>query len=255
MSSVSQFFRGLLIPIQGVFLIFTSFKLLLLAFIPFWLAVFAGIYCIYAFWSQTSSLLPFVVQWLPGFADFVAKLKIGEFSLFGAIFQGLFWVFLVLFSLYFSYIVLCILGAPFYSLMTDQILQRKGIQPGLKNNFVRWLYTSLKMFIITFVKLVLFMAITAFLFVVSFWSFGLMLVPLVVCLMIAYDCVDFSLECMNYSLRQRWDYFQSHFSLYLGLGLSILLFSLIPGFFTLCLPFFIAGAADAFASIANGRTE
>lgn len=160
-------------------------------------------------------------------------------------------MFLVLFSLYFSYIVLCILGAPFYSLMADQILIRRGLQPHVKNNFLRWLYTSLRMFIISFVKLLLFMIVTAFLFVVSFWSFGFMLVPLVVCLMIAYDCIDFSLECMNYSFGQRWSYFQNHFPLFVGLATTVLLFSLLPLFFTICLPFFIAGAADAFAAIAT----
>lgn len=62
MTSMSLFFRGLLVPFQGLFLIFTSLKLLLLAFIPFWIAVFGGIYLIYSFWSQTDALLPVVLQ-------------------------------------------------------------------------------------------------------------------------------------------------------------------------------------------------
>lgn len=253
MSGVGKFLRGFLIPFQGAFLVFTNLKLFLLAIIPFWIAVFLAIYLISTFWSQSVSLLPIVLSWVPGFATFVDQLKIGEFSLIAALFQGLFWVFLVLFSFYFSYIALCILGAPFYSLMADRILSRKGIQPHLKNNFIRWLYTSLRMLIISIVKLILFVALTSFLFIVSFWSFGLMLVPLVVCLMIAYDCIDFSLECMNYSFGQRWRYFQDHFSLFLGLALAILFFSFIPGLFTLTLPFFIAGGAEAFADLATPR--
>jgi hypothetical protein len=251
MSSVNQFLKGLLVPMHGFFIVITSFQLFFLAIIPFWIAVFAAIYIAVTFWSRSSELLPLILHWVPGFAHFVDQIKIGEFSLFAALFQGLFWVFLVLFSLYFSYIVLCILGAPFYSLMVDRILFKKGIQPQIKNNFFRWLYTSLKMLIISFIKLLFFLVITALLFVVSFWSFGVMLVPLVVCLMIAYDCVDFSLECMNYSLTARWKYFRDHFALFSGLALSILLFSFIPGLFTLSLPFFIAGAAEAFAYLAK----
>lgn len=251
MPSVNPFFKGLLVPMHGFFIVITSFQLFFLAILPFWIVVFVAIYMAVTFWSRSSELLPIILQWVPGFAHFVEQIKIGEFSLFAALFQGLFWVFLVLFSLYFSYIVLCLLGAPFYSLMVDRILLKKGIQPKIKNNFFRWLYTSLKMLIISLTKLIVFLVITAFLFVISFWSFGVMLVPLVVCLMIAYDCVDFSLECMNYSFTERWRYFRNHFSLFAGLALSILIFSFIPGLFTLSLPFFIAGAAEAFATLAK----
>lgn len=253
MNGVGKFFRGFLIPVQGVFLVFTNMRLFLLAIIPFWLAVFLAIYMIANFWSHSTSLMPFVMNWMPGFATFADQIKVGQFSLFAALFQGVFWVFLVLFALYFSYIVLSILGSPFYSLMADRILIRKGIQPHLKNNLIRWLYTSLRMFIISIVKLIFFVGLTSFLFVVSFWSFGLMLVPLVVCLMIAYDCIDFSLECMNYSFSQRWRYFNDHFSLFLGLALAILICSFIPGLFTISLPFFIAGGAEAFADLATPR--
>lgn len=251
MNSAMQFLRGFLVPFQGFFIVFTSLSIFLLAVIPFWIAVFLAFYFIYTFWSGSSWLLPFFLDWMPGFANFVEQIKIGEFSLFSAIFQGFFWVFLVLFSLYFSYMVLCLVGSPFYSLMADRILIRKGVQPKIKNNFARWLYTSIKMLIVSLLKMCFFMLITAALFVASFWSFGLMLLPFVVCLMIAYDCVDFSLECMNYTLRQRWKYFGNHFSFYLGLSFSILMFSFIPGLFTFCLPFFIAGGAEAFADFKN----
>jgi uncharacterized protein involved in cysteine biosynthesis len=246
---MGKFLKGFLVPIQGFFLVITNFKLFMLAIIPFWMAVFAAIYLIYNFWSNSQSVMLFFIDWLPGFNFFVEQIKGGEFSLFTALLQGLIWVFLILFSFYFSYIILCILGAPFYSLMADRILVSKGLALPVKNNLFRWLYTTLRMLMISLLKLIFFAFATGVLFVLSFWSFGIVLVPLVVCLMIAYDCIDFSLECMNLTIRQRWAYFKQNSSLFFGLAFAILIFSLIPGLFTISLPFFIAGGAEAYADL------
>lgn len=254
MSSSSQFFKGLLIPFNGVYIVVTSFKLLMLALVPILLAVVAGIYLMVTLWSSSTSLMSLLLEWMP-WLDQLLQYRLGDISFLGIVFQGLFWMFMILFTIYFSYLVLIIIGAPFYSLLVDKILVRRGLQPPVQNNFIRWLYTSLKMFIITLFKLVIFMSATAILFVLSFWSLGVILVPLMVGFMIAYDCIDFSLECMNYSLKNRWNYFSSHMPFFSGLVVVILLFSFIPGLFTLSLPFFIAGGADAFASIAQSEAS
>lgn len=73
--------------------------------------------------------------------------------------------------------------------------------------------------------------------------------PFFLSLMMAYDCMDFSFECMTMSLRERIQYFFAHMSLFAGLALSVLVISVIPGLFTVALPFFIAGGAAAFADI------
>ena len=87
-----------------------------------------------------------MIQWFPWLAQ-MAQYRIAEISLLGVIFQGLFWMFLILFTIYFSYLILTILGAPFCSLIVDKILVRRGLQPPVQNNLLRWLYTSLKMII------------------------------------------------------------------------------------------------------------
>jgi uncharacterized protein involved in cysteine biosynthesis len=214
------------------------------------LAMGLAVYLLLTLWSSSTSFMTMLIQWVPWLGEMM-QYRLGNVSLLGIIVQGLFWMFLILFTIYFSYLVLTILGAPFYSLIVDKILVRRGLRPPVQNNLLRWLYTTIKMLIINLLKLVLFMTITGLLFVVSFWSLGIMLVPLCVGCMIAYDCMDFSLECMNYSLRARWNYFCDHLSFFAGLVLVILFFSFIPGLFTISLPFFIAGGADAFASIAQ----
>jgi uncharacterized protein involved in cysteine biosynthesis len=232
----------------------TSFKLFILALIPLLLAIAVGIFFLVSLWTSTGTFMEFILEWAPWLHQMM-QFRFGEISILGMVFQGLFWVFMILFAIYFSYLALIIIGAPFYSLLVDKILLQRGLQPPVQNNFIRWLYTSLKMLIVSLFKLVIFMTATGLLFIVSFWSLGVILVPLLVGFMIAYDCIDFSLECMNYSLRKRRQYFTDHLSFFSGLALAILFFSFIPGLFTISLPFFIAGGADAFASIAQSEAS
>ncbi|MCC6137211.1 MAG: EI24 domain-containing protein, partial [Bdellovibrionaceae bacterium] len=109
--------------------------------------------------------------------------------------------------------------------------------------------TTVRMLIISLIKIVFFLGLAIVLFVVSFFTIGMFLVPLCLSLMMSYDCMDFSFECMTMSLRQRLRYFFDHLSLFAGLALAIMVISVIPGLFTIMLPFFIAGGAAAFSDI------
>ncbi len=56
---------------------------------------------------------------------------------------------------------------------------------------------------------------------------------------------------MTFSIRQRWRFFYDNIPAFAGLALIILVVGTLPGFFTLCLPFFIAGGADLFGDLHN----
>lgn len=246
---MTNFVRGFSIPFRGVLLVFSSLRLLLLAVIPFWLCLFGVIYGVWKIWNSSFTIVPYLMSWVPGLYSFTEKLKIGEFSLIAAIIQGTFWFFLLIFASYFSYIVLCIIGAPFYSFMADIILLRRGVDARVKNNIFHWLYTAIRMVIISVIKICFFLGLSVVLFVISFFTIGMLIVPLCLSVMMAYDCLDFSFECMTMSLKERIRYFFSNLPLFAGLALSILVISVIPGLFTIMLPFFIAGGAAAFADI------
>lgn len=246
---MNHFVRGFATPFRGMLLVFSSFRLLILAIIPFWLCFFSLIYFLWAMWNSSFSLVPYLMEWVPGLYSFTEKLKIGEFSFVAAVVQGTFWFFLLIFASYFSYVLLSIVGAPFYSLMADRVLMRRGVEVQVKNSFMRWLYSTLRMLIISLAKLFFFLGLSMILFVISFFTIGLLLVPVGLSLMMAYDCMDFSFECRTMSLKERIHYFFTHFALFAGLALAILVISVIPGLFTIALPFFIAGGAAAFADI------
>jgi uncharacterized protein involved in cysteine biosynthesis len=246
---MGDFIRGFGIPFKGLLLVFTSFRLLVLAIIPFWVCLFTAVYFLWTMWTSSFSIVPYLMDWVPGLYNFTEKLKIGEFSLVAALVQGSFWFFLLIFASYFSYILLCIVGAPFYTLMADIILTRRGLRPKVQNGFIRWLYTTLRMLIISVVKIGFFMGLSLMLFFLSFFTIGMFLVPLFISLMMAYDCMDFSFECVTMNLKTRVQYFLNHLPLFAGLALAILVLSIIPGLFTLMLPFFIAGGASAYADV------
>lgn len=249
MSSMAKFFRGLAVPFKGFFIVMGSFKHICLAAVPFWLSLFFVVFAFWWFLTHPFDALPWLMQWVPGLFYFAESLKVGEFSLFAALLQGLFWVFLVVFLFYFSYILLSIIGAPFYSLLTDSILRREGVSLSAIPGIFRWLYTTFKMLIVSLMKLGFFVFLALVLFAMSFFPLGMTLVPLGISLMIAYDCLDFSFECMNYSLSRRFVFFRRHFAAFLGLAFIILAVGCIPGLFILTMPFFIAGGAELFAEL------
>ncbi len=235
-------------PFRGFMLVITSFRLFLLSVIPVGICIAFVFWLIWWFMKNPFLVLPYAMKYVPGLQSFVDNLKIGEFSIFDAILQGLFWVFLILFASYFSYLLLSIIGAPFYSLMSSMILSRKNVQPP-PMGFVRWFFTTLKMFTISLLKILFFVSVGGFLFFFSFLPAGMILVPICMCLMISYDCFDFSFETMTYSIRERWSFFYQNLSAFAGLAFIILLVGTIPGFFSLTLPLFIAGGAELFGDL------
>jgi len=248
MNSPVKFVRGMGVPFAGFVLVMTSFQLFILAAIPIWICFGVVLWGLWWLWSHPFVILPFVMEHVPGLQRFVDGLKIGEFSLIDAVMQGLFWVFMILFLLYFSYIILAIVGGPFYSAIASIVLGRQNVRPPRIGFFRRFL-VMVKMFLISLLKLAIFVAVGLTLFMLSFLPIGMLFVPVCMCLMIAYDCFDFAFEAMTFSAAERWRFFFDHFPAFVGLALVILLIGTIPGLFALTLPFFIAGGANLFGDL------
>ncbi len=98
-------------------------------------------------------------------------------------------------------------------------------------------------------KLVFFVAVGGVLFLFSFLPAGMLLLPICMCLLISYDCFDFAFESMMYSVRERWTFFYDNLPAFVGLAFIILIVGTLPGFFSITLPFFIAGGADLFGDL------
>ncbi|MBY0316600.1 MAG: hypothetical protein K2Q26_13840 [Bdellovibrionales bacterium] len=247
MSSLAQFITGLLSPIKGMLLVFSRLKWFILAVIPFWIFVGLMIYSIVHFFQSGATLMQLAFNYLPWLVSFSDQIKMGDISLFTAIFQGVFWFFVFMFFSYFSYLVLSVTGAPFYVLLSGSILVSKGVRTQDTTGVWHWFATTCRMLILGLAKMSIFVLISAVLFFLAMIPVFTIFVPFFFCMMIAFDCTDFSFENMGYTLRQRWQFFWSRSPLFLGMSLPILIAGSVPGLFVFTLPFFIAGAADAFA--------
>jgi uncharacterized protein involved in cysteine biosynthesis len=254
MNSPAKFVRGLAVPFRGFKIVVTSLRLMVLSAIPVWICIGSIVALIWWFYSHPFEVLPYAIQWIPGLQSFVDNLNIGRFSIVDAILQGFFWVFLILFASYFSYILLSLIGAPFYSMMANIVLARKQVEPP-RIGFLRWVVVTVKMLSISLFKLILFVGVGGALFFFSFLPAGMLFAPIIMCLMISFDCFDFSFEAMTFSIHQRWRFFYEHMPAFLGLAMIILIVGTIPGMFSLFLPLFIAGGADLFADLHKASQE
>jgi uncharacterized protein involved in cysteine biosynthesis len=132
--------------------------------------------------------------------------------------------------------------------MANIVLARKQVEPP-KIGFFKWVFVTMKMLSISILKLIFFIGVGGALFFFSFVPAGMLFAPIIMCLMISFDCFDFSFEAMTFSIRQRWSFFYNHMPAFLGLAMIILIVGTIPGMFSLFLPLFIAGGADLFADL------
>lgn len=249
MTDGHKFFKGVFVPLKGATLVLSSFKFMLYAAIPFWLSLVLGIYTLIKLWTSGGIVINELYGKFPVVKTIADYTKIAEYSLAEGFFQIFFWLVLIILIAYFSYLLLTILGAPFYALLSEGILRQQGAKPFSALGFNHWLKVTMKMFLINCTKMILFLIIATALLVLSFVPGLVLIVPLVACLMISFDCMDFSFECMTFSFKDRISFFQKHLVAFFGLSLTIFAIGVIPGLFTLTLPFFIAGGAELFARL------
>lgn len=247
MNSFALFITGVFSPAKGALLVFSRLRWFVLAVIPFWLCFAFAIYAVVNFWSSSTSLMQMAFNTLPWLVSFSDQIKLGNISLFTAFFQGVFWFFLLVFVSYFSYILLSVIGAPFYSILSNSILVSKGVRTAESTGVLHWLGMNLRLLFLGILKITFFLIASVGLFFMAMVPLFTVFVPFIFCMMISYDCLDFSFEGMGYTLTQRLRFFKNRFPLFLGMSIPILVAGSVPGLFALTLPFFIAGATDAFA--------
>lgn len=257
MNSFSLFISGFFSPVKGVMTVFSRWRWFVLAILPFWICLTVAVVLLFQFWGSSFSLTQLAFAYLPWLSSFADQIKIGNISLITALFQGVFWFFTLVFISYFSYLLLSVVGAPFYSLMASSILVARGIRTSETTGFWHWVLTTFRLFLLSVFKLSLFIGLTIVLILLAFIPLFTVFVPFLFCLMIAYDCMDFAFENMAMGLGARWRFFKKNFALFFGMSFPILMTGSVPGLFVFLLPFFIAGAVDAFAltQIQGGLNE
>ena len=240
MNQITGFALGFSSPVRGLRLIAQHPRILTAALIPFVVGLIVILFGAFFGIAFLAGLLPNLVE---------SVLLAVQLSADSMIFVFLYWFMLVLAwpmalaaLLYFLFMIARLIAAPFFAFLAEKVLQE--VAPTKRFHPIHWMRASGRMFVVSFMKLIVFTFVGAALFVFSlipglglFTGFGFLL-------LLAYDIVDGSLEVFELSSMQRWSFFRDNFGFFSGLALALGLAFLIPGLNFVLLPIAIAGSAD-----------
>ena len=243
-SWISRFTLGFKAPIAGFKLILTNKKLMRLSITPFIISltlVILGLLFGYELFTKLLSiLLPFsitsfsitsgVFSWLIGLVT-----KVIGYTLFAML-----WILLML-------ILVNIICIPFHSLLAEQALV--SLNATNKNTFsvVSWMKTCIRMFFISITRTVIILIIGFVSFLISIFIPGLGLATgFIGLLIIISDCLDYSLEILEFGLIKRFVIFKKYLIELVGFCCS---FGMLPGINLLLLPVAIVGASWLVATL------
>lgn len=238
----SRVYRGAVVPFDGLKIIFSSKQVFSFALIPFLIgiAVFVG-------------GIVFASEYLnPYIHDGVTDIEFLKFSetlttVVSSIVSLFSWLAIFLLNFFVGYLVIIVLGGPFYALMVENLFKKilgTKLRRSTFSLFFRLLGWAL-------MKILLFSTVGLFCFILSFFPGMNLLAPLVVFMLVAFDCTDYAFEVDFLSLRSRFQFFFDHFWEFLGLALMIMATSAIPGAFFILLPAFICGATKMYIQLSG----
>lgn len=210
--------------------ILTNRRLMAIAIVPFLISFFAAVAAIWAAWIYhpifLAAFLPAWVQTLPGPWHGLVYYPVAFAS----------GVLAALASLYVIYILHAILAVPFYALLAERALAMEGKRTvGSGFNF-RLLAQGL-------IKGLVFIGAGLLLFVLSFIPVVNLLAVTGTLLLLAYDCMDYSLEAKGLDWRERLRYMRMHRAQWAGMAGALALTLLLPGLTLLVIPGAVVGAA------------
>jgi CysZ protein len=241
-SPLSGFAIGALTLSRGLSLIFSSGRIRRWALVPFLLGLLVLVIG-----------MTFGITFLAGLLPSMAAMGVGWTGIAaGSWLNGaLYWLVLVLAwpvallaLFYFLFLLVRVVASPFYSFLAEVVLIENGTLTESSFRMGHWFRTSVRMFKVSLVKLVLFTLIGVLLFILSFLpGFGV-ITGYCFLLMAAFDAVDASFEALQMGFRDRIRYFRGNLSVFSGMAVTMGLVFLIPGLNFFLLPSAVAGGAD-----------
>ncbi len=135
------------------------------------------------------------------------------------------------------------IASPFNALLAEKSLVYFGAKEEAAFSTRRWIQITLQMAVAGMVRSCILLVLGALLFLLSFVPVFHLPVLLLGFFIIATDCLDYSLECLEFDLSARFKYYSRHFSEIFGFSLALGLTFLIPGLSFCLMPAAIVGAA------------
>ncbi len=232
---MSGFAAGLSFWVRGWGLLLTQRRLLMLAIVPFLIAVtIAGVF--------TWILFGHLASWVEMLVTFILGTTSGFWS------QLLYYplvvgggLLLLVSCVFVSYFAHSILAIPFYSLLAERALILNGLKVDRSFMLGVWLRTSLRMLRVSVIKSILFLSLGVLLFILSFIPVVNIIAIFLTLMILAFDLLDYSFEGMEYGLRERLGLIWRNRSTWAGMALALGLTLFIPGFTLVIAPGAVVG--------------
>ncbi len=231
------FFDGFTFWMRGWRVLVGEKSLMMLAIIPFLIAVTIGGFATFTLFSNLPVWVSTFVTWVIGTGTgFWAQLVYYPLVLGSGI------VFFIG-SVFLGYVAHAIIAIPFYALLAERALAVLGMKASYPFDFKSWLKNSMRMFRVSAVKTVLFLSLGVILFVLSFIPLINVIAVMGTLLIMSFDLLDYSLESLRYGLRQRFAFALRHKRMWLGMACGLGLTLFIPGLTLVVAPGAVVGGA------------
>jgi CysZ protein len=230
---IKAFATGFMAPIRGGKLILSDPVLLRYSILPFLIMAVAFGVGFTAALPEITAFLVGLVPVLTGWMVVLQWLGIGLAYLVGFLFVILF---LVMFA--------SVISSPFQGLLAEKALMRLGVIEDQPFRFSKWIKTTASMLLVSLKRAAVFLVVGSFLFVLALIPGVQIVAGFLGLVIIAADCMDFSLEILEFNFRSRLRFLKRNFWYLAGLGCCFGLSFLVP-----VLNFFLLPAAVVGGSI------
>ena len=237
MNLFNRYIRGMRFIFQGTKDIFSIPGLLAWTIIPFVIDV---LILIFGF-SWGKGQIPI---WKDKVMGFIFSDQSGwSYTILSSVMGLLFWIAFIGILLYGTFLLATLVASPFNAIIAEKTLSHYGLLHNPPLNWRRWVTVSVRMFVISIVKTLIFAVIGIILLILSFIPLVNLLASFVAFLIIAFDCMDYSFEAKQMKLSQRFKYFKTHLPEFSGMATMLGLSLLIPGLTLLLLPSSVVGSS------------
>lgn len=234
---INDFLAGMTAWLQGWKMILLRRQLMAVAMIPFMLSFvgavaafyFIGIYYPATFASLSASLLALLPAFVSNILYYPLMVLVGLIIAVGV--------------LYLIYVLHALIATPFYALLAERTLQLEGKGAQDFTSWREWSANMVTMLRVSILKALVFVILGAFLFLASFVPVINILAAMAAMFLLAWDCMDYSLEARRLKFRQRLGYFFRNKAQWAGMAFGLALTLLLPGLTLLVIPGAVAGAA------------
>lgn len=246
-----RFRMGMTTLLRGFKEIFSDLKIFLYTIIPVLISVFVVAILFKYGWDLTSQWAEkLITDYIPSYL-----LKSSWVS------KAVYWVINVMFKFlvilamtYFSFIFIQLISIPFYSLICERVLFKRGVFPDRPFRLSTWIRVTARMFVVSLIRMAIFLFIWVLVFIVSLIP-GLQFISIFYsALMVGMDSLDYTVEIYEMSLGRRISLYVENFAYFSAVGLILIPFLFIPGLILLLLPITVVGMSVQFAETL-GRQE